>query len=244
MVYGQHLMSNRCWISTIALKCHNALMLDPRTKLILTFIFTVMVAVTAGIFTLAGQWAILAILIIGLRKTREYLHWLRLVVPMAVFFGGVTWWAAGIMAGCFAALKLLTLTSVFFIFFAVTSPEDMANSLVKVGLPYTAAFVFSTAMQFVPVIGRKARDILDAQRARGIPMAPGWAALRHYPAFLIPLLIQSFQLAEELAEAMEARGFSRKGRTFLKEYRLRPLDWAIIVVGLCLLIVLLIFKNR
>ena len=219
-------------------------MLDPRTKLILTFIFTVLVAFTSGILALASQWAVLVILIIGLRKTWDYLRWLRLVVPMAVFFGGVTWWAAGSQAGCLAALKLLTLTSVFFVFFAVTSPQDMANSLVKVGLPYTAAFVFSTAMQFVPVIGRKARNILDAQKARGIPMAPGWAALRHYPAFLIPLLIQSFQLAEELAEAMEARGFSRKGRTFLKAYRLRPLDWVIIAAGLCLLMVLPLFRYR
>ena len=165
-------------------------MLDPRTKLILTFIFTVLVAFTSGILALASQWAVLVILIIGLRKTWDYLRWLRLVVPMAVFFGGVTWWAAGSQAGCLAALKLLTLTSVFFVFFAVTSPQDMANSLVKVGLPYTAAFVFSPSMPLVPVIGRKARNILDAQKARGIPMAPGWAAQRQYPAVLLPLVIK------------------------------------------------------
>lgn len=211
-------------------------MLDPRTKLILTLMFSAMVAVTSEWFILTGQWGFLVILIFSQKKIRDYLRWLRLVLPMALFFGGVTWWAAGIEAGYLAALKLLTLTSVFFIFFAVTSPEDMANALVKVGLPYTAAFVFATAMQFVPVIGRKAKDILDAQRARGIPMAPGWRALRHYPAFFVPLLIQSFQLAEDLAEAMEARGFGRKGRTFLKTYRLRSLDWIMIFVGLSFLI--------
>lgn len=220
-----------CQIIRLAIMS-DLIMLDPRTKLILTILFAVMVAISTRPVIMAAQWIFLAIWIVGLKKTRDYVRWLRLVIPMAVFFGGITWWAAGWAAGWFAALKLLTLTSVFFIFFAVTSPEDMANSLIKVGLPYTGAFVFSTAMQFVPVIGRKAKDIIDAQRARGIPMTPGWAALRNYPAFLVPLLIQSFNLAEELAEAMEARGFSRKGRTFLNEYRLRCLDWVIIVASL------------
>ena len=212
---------------------------DPRTKLILTFLYTLFVGVTSAFFWLVGQWAILVLLIVGQKKMRVYLRWLRLVAPMALFFGGVTWWAAGAAAGGLAALKLLTLTTIFFLFFAVTSPEDMANSLVKVGLPFTVAFVFSTAMQFVPVIGRKARDILDAQRARGISMTPGWATLRHYPAFLVPLLIQSFQLAEELAEAMEARGFNRKGRTFLKAYHLQSHDWAVIVAGVLFIAVFL-----
>jgi energy-coupling factor transport system permease protein len=56
-------------------------------------------------------------------------------------------------------------------------------------------------------------------------MKPGWAAVRHYPAFLAPLLIQAFQLAEELAEVMEARGFGRSGRTFSRSYKLKPRDW-------------------
>jgi energy-coupling factor transport system permease protein len=117
------------------------------------------------------------------------------------------------------------LTTVFFLFFETTAPEDLANSLVAAGLPFAAAFVFSAAMQFVPVIGRKARRVVEAQRSRGIPLEPGRAALRHWPAFLAPLLIQAFTLADELAEAMEARGFSRPGRTFYRDYRLGPVDW-------------------
>ena len=62
-------------------------------------------------------------------------------------------------------------------------------------------------------------------------MEPGWSALRHYPAFFLPLLLQSFQLAEELAEAMEARGFGRPGRTFLSEYRLGPADWVVLAAS-------------
>ena len=110
------------------------------------------------------------------------------------------------------------------------------------GLPYTVAFVMTAALQFVPIIGRKAKAVLDAQRSRGIPLEPGWSALRHYPAFLGPLLIQSFQLAEELAEAMEARGFGNPQRSFIRDYRLKNRDWFAMVAGLLALLIFMVWQ--
>jgi len=192
---------------------------------------------------LTVEWGALILLIISMAQGKAYLRWLRLVVPMSLFFGAITWWSINLEAGTVAALKLLTLTTVFFVFFSTTLPEDLGNALVEWGLPYTVAFVLSTSLQFVPVISRKAKNVLDAQRTRGIPVEPGWSALRHYPAFFIPLLIQAFQLAEELAEAMESRGFGRPGRTFLKEYRMGYRDWTALGVGFLTLIALMSWQQ-
>lgn len=211
-------------------------LLDPRTKLILTGLYAVWAVSIDRILWLTVNYGLLLLIIIAIGKTRAYARWLRLVIPMSLFFGAVIWWSIDVHAAVFAALKLLVLTSVFFAFFTTTAPEDMANSLVKIGLPYAIAFVMSTSLQFVPMMGRKVKNVLDAQRARGIPLEPGWAALRHYPAFLGPVLIQAFQFAEDLAEAMEARGFGRPGRTFLKEYRMRGIDWILISLGATILI--------
>jgi energy-coupling factor transport system permease protein len=41
------------------------------------------------------------------------------------------------------------------------------------------------------------------------------------------LLIQAFKLADELAEAMEARGFGSPGRRFRHEPRFRWMDWMV-----------------
>jgi energy-coupling factor transport system permease protein len=183
------------------------------------------------------EWGLLVLFVIWIGRLGAYLKWLRLVVPMALFFGAVTWWSADLISGFKAALNLLILVSVFFVFFNLTSPEDLGNALIKTGLPHRVAFVFSTSMQFVPIIARKAGNVLDAQRARGIPLEAGWKAMRLYLALLGPLLIQSFQLAEELAEAMEARGFGRSGRTFLKDYRLKAVDWLAIGGGGVLMVV-------
>jgi energy-coupling factor transport system permease protein len=40
---------------------------------------------------------------------------------------------------------------------------------------------------------------------------------------------------------MEARGFGRPGRTFLKEYRLRKKDWLALAGGLLILIACLLW---
>lgn len=217
-------------------------MFDPRTKLIFALIYAVLVVVSIRVTGLAAEWGVLFLFIVCTRHTKAYLRWLRLVVPMSLFFGAVTWWSANSEAGVVAAFKLLSLTTVFFAFFSTTAPEDLGNALVKSGLPFSVAFVLSTSLQFVPVIGRKAKNVLDSQRSRGIPVEPGISALRNYPAFLSPLLIQAFQLAEELAEAMEARGFGRSGRTCLKDYRLGVTDWMGMAAGITILTLYLWFK--
>jgi energy-coupling factor transport system permease protein len=209
--------------------------LDPRTKLTIAIFYAVFVVASGFLLELAAAWGILVLFIIWVRKGREYLVWLRLVVPMSLFFGAVTWWSANMTLGAVAAIKLLALTTVFFVFFSTTTPEDLGNAMIKIGVPYAIAFVLSTSLQFVPIIGRKAKNVMDAQRARGISLRPGWSALRHYPALLVPLLIQAFQLAEELAEAMESRGFGRPGRTFLHDYRLNIIDWLTMTIGFFLM---------
>ena len=218
-------------------------MFDPRTKLVLSLFYVILVVISSRFSSLVVEWGALILFIVSTSNGKAYLRWLRLVVPMSLFFGAVTWWSVNGEAGAVAALKLMAMTTVFFAFFSTTLPEDLGNALVKSGMPYAAAFVLSTSMQFVPVISRKAKNVLDAQRTRGIPVEPGWSALRHYPAFFVPLLIQAFQLAEELAESMESRGFGRPGRTFLKDYRLGAQDWLVLGVGFLILTALCLWQR-
>jgi energy-coupling factor transport system permease protein len=205
-----------------------SLNLDPRTKLVLTGLYVVLVTTSHRLEWLLAELGLLWLLILIVAEGRNYLRWLRLVAVMTISWFAIAWWAFDLPTAVMTSLRLLTLTSIFFLFFRTTAPEDLGNALVKVGLPYTFAFVLSTSLQFVPVISRKAQNVVDAQRSRGIPLEPGLPALRHYPALLAPLLIQAFQLADELAEAMEARGFGRPGRTFWRDYRLGALDWLVL----------------
>lgn len=205
--------------------------LDPRTHFALALLAAIMVMAAASPATLAVLFIPILILIRWMETFGRFWRWLRWVLPMAVFFGLVTGWAFTAEAGILAGSKLLGLTCIGHLFFLSTTPEDMANALVKAGMPYAVAFVVSAGMQFVAVLARKAREVMEAQQARGIPITGGWRAVRHTPAFFTPLLVQAFQLAEELAEAMEARGFGRQGRSFYAQYRLLLKDWIAFAIG-------------
>jgi energy-coupling factor transport system permease protein len=206
--------------------------LDPRSKLTATITVTVILMVL-------HQWTSLLIvmtLLIGavflFHLGRSWLVLLKSLGFAVVSFFVIAWVAFDLITGFIAGLRLLTLGTVFFLFFQTTSPEALLNALVKMGVPHTFAFVLTASMQFIPVLVRRAVCIRDAQRARGIPLDTRLGLIRHLPALAGPLLIQAFKLADELAEAMEARGFGAPGRRFRNEPEFTWIDWRVVGVSI------------
>lgn len=216
--------------------------LDPRSKLI------ALLAVTCTLMTF-HRWFELAIALGILLMVTLLLHlglaWLGLLKGLGfatfTFFiiAGLTF---DLVTAILAALRLLTIGTVFFLFFQTTSPEALSNALIKMGAPYPFVFVLTASMQFVHVLTRRVISIRDAQRARGIPVEGGLRAFRYFPALAGPLLIQAFQLADQLAEAMEARGFGAPGRRFRYEPHLTLLDWAIIIASVAAVVIVILIK--
>ncbi len=208
------------------------LSLDPRSKLIAS-------AVAVCFLILFNRWIELSValgflmgtaLLLGLG--REWTNLLRGLSFAAFTFFVIAWFAFDFLTATVAALRLLTIGAVSFLFFQTTSPEDLSNALIKMGVPYPLAFVLTASMQFVHVLLRRVANILDAQRARGIRIEGGFGTLLHLSALAGPLLVQSFQLADQVAEAMEARGFGAPGRRFRHEPCLTRLDWAVVISSL------------
>ena len=71
------------------------------------------------------------------------------------------------------------------------------------------ALMLSIALRFVPTLMDVTEKIMNAQRARGIDFGEGniYQQMKSIVPLLIPLLFSSFNRAEELATAMEARGY-------------------------------------
>ncbi len=191
-------------------------------------------------FELAIAFGILLMVTLLLHLGLAWLGLLKGLGFAAFTFFIIAGLAFDLVTAIMAALRLLTIGTVFFLFFQTTSPEALSNALIKMGAPYPFAFVLTASMQFVHVLIRRVISIRDAQRARGIPVEGGLRAFRYFPALAGPLLIQAFQLADELAEAMEARGFGAPGRRFRYEPHLRLLDWAIIAVSIAAAVIVIL----
>jgi energy-coupling factor transport system permease protein len=180
--------------------------------------------------------AILVVVVLLLHLGFPWLNFLKGLGFAAFTFFIIAWLAFDLSTAFVSGLRLLAIGTVFFLFFQTTSPEALSNALLKMGVPYPFAFVLSASMQFVPVLVRRLGNIRDAQRARGIPIEGGLNLLIHLPALAGPLLIQAFKFADELAEAMEARGFGIPGRRFRHEPRFRWMDWMVVVISVIVLV--------
>ena len=205
--------------------------LDPRTKLVLAVAYAAILMITAQLELLLAGLILEMLLIMALGLLRLWLRTLRLTLVMAAIVFVISFLSFDPMTALATCIRLLTIVTSFFIFFQTTAPEDLANVLVKMGLPYAFAFILITAMQFVPIIQRRLAEVRDAQRARGIRLEGDLASLPNYPALLVPLLISSFQLADQLAEAMESRGFGSPHRTLAVVYRLQWQDYGLLLLA-------------
>ncbi len=209
-------------------------MLDPRAKLALTLSGAVVLFIVEDWRALLGMVILLAFLLMALGLGLRWLRSLAALSLMAIVVLAVSWLSLGWAMAALVALRLVALVTLFFAFFQVTEPEDLGWALTRVGVPETFAFILAGAMRFVPVLSRKLADIRDAQQARGIDLRLGLRNWSNYAALLAPLLLQSFLLADQLALAMEARGFSCQGRSSYRQYRMAWWDHLAVVLALLL----------
>lgn len=168
--------------------------------------------------------------------SRKWMHSLRFLCPMVglVFF--IAFFSFNIRVALVVSVRLFNLLTVSFIFFRTVSPEEMGDALRKVGVPYNFTFMLTTAMRYVPLIGQKIRHIIDAQSSRGIDLRPRLRNVVNFMALLMPLLTQAFILSDDLALAMESRGFGQKERSSRKQYRLTFWEYGLMVTSLTLLL--------
>jgi len=240
--------------------------LDPRAKILATAVFVVgllLIDSTVGLLFVAA--ALVALMAVSRIPARTFLRLLRpvlfivaLTVLFQAFFSreGVTlleWGflevhSGGLRLGFFLALRILLLVSSAGLLTATTAPvaltdgiEDLLSPLKRVRFPaHEVAMMMTIALRFIPTLGEEAEKIKGAQAARGADFSEG-GPLRRARSFLpvlIPLTVGAFRRADELADAMESRGYrGGEGRTRYRELRFRVSDALALALTLFLLLV-------
>ncbi|GAA0323575.1 energy-coupling factor transporter transmembrane protein EcfT [Bacillus carboniphilus] len=142
-------------------------------------------------------------------------------------WGWIKIYEGGIRQGVFISLRFVYLIFVTSLLTLTTPPitltdgiESLLNPFKKVKLPvHELALMMSISLRFIPTLMEETEKIMKAQTARGVDFSTGpiKERIKAIVPLLIPLFVSSFKRAEELALAMEARGY--KGGEGRSKYR-------------------------
>lgn len=153
----------------------------------------------------------------------------------------------GLLTGVFFAVRIVLLVVGTSLLTLTTSPVQLTDGLERVMRPLEAvrfpagevAMMLTIALRFIPTTAQEAEKIVIAQTARGARFDEG-GPIRRARAFvpvLVPLFVNLFRRAEDLALAMESRCYrGGAGRTRLNEARMRGIDWAVLCLGAAALV--------
>ncbi len=236
--------------------------LDPRSKLIFVFIFIAIVflannAVTYGLllgFTLLTVFVSKIRLYFLLNGLKPILFLLVFTFLLHIFFtkeGDLLWkwqfievYEEGLRQGIFISLRFLVLVLMTSILTLTTSPisitdgmEVLLNPFKRFKLPvHELALMMSISLRFIPTLMDETDKIMKAQMARGSDITSGSIKerIKAVVPLLIPLFVSAFKRAEDLAVAMEVRGYrGGEGRT---RYRQLKWDWRDTIIMLLLIV--------
>jgi energy-coupling factor transport system permease protein len=136
---------------------------------------------------------------------------------------------ASILFGLGKGMKLAELLAASILFLSTTTIEEFSTSLVSLRVPYRVAFAMSLAFRLVPLFMDSAITVVQAQSLRGYDFNQGnvFERMRRYVPAVIPVFMGALRRVNNMAMALEARGFGMGKRpTSLNEYRARFSDIA------------------
>ena len=135
----------------------------------------------------------------------------------------------GLVTAASMAVRLIYLIIGSSVMTLTTTPNNLTDGLEKALRPlnkihvpvHEISMMMSIALRFIPILLEETDKIMKAQTARGADFESGGLIqkAKNMVPLLVPLFISAFRRANDLAMAMEARGYhGGEGRT-----KMRPL---------------------
>lgn len=244
--------------------------LDPRTKIIFTLVYIIMLFVIDNVWGYLLAFAMLIVMLstskIPIRYVFKGLKGIIFIILLTVILncfmtpGDVIWsWGfmqitkQGLSTAVMMAIRLVFLVIGTSLMTLTTSPIDLTDGMESCMryVPFVRryahelAMMMSIALRFIPTLMDETQKIMKAQKARGAQLDTGNIIQRAKALIpiLVPLFVSAFRRADELAIAMEARCYrGGEGRTRLNALSYQKRDFIVYGV-MAAMIGLMIFSK-
>jgi energy-coupling factor transporter transmembrane protein EcfT len=163
------------------------------------------------------------------------------VGPFTTYYQSLRWTVA-------SYIRILAMLFATILYFSTNPERDILVGLRTLRLPFFASYVIGLSIRAAGMFMEDFRVIREAEQARGLDSSSLRVRdrARLYGMYLVPLFTIALRRAEEISNALFARGYTVSGRVlgggkrqdYIRgHYQLRPLDFAIIAALLALLLV-------
>ncbi|WP_305180486.1 energy-coupling factor transporter transmembrane component T family protein, partial [Faecalibaculum rodentium] len=229
--------------------------MDPRAKILIMLLLMIAIFIPAGfwgyLLIFAFIWIALKLskLTIGfaLRSMKPMLFMMVFLLVINVFaiktgvplvqWGWFSIYSDAISQTVYIIVRLLLMVIITTILTATTKPLDLTLGIEKllkpfevIGVPaHIIAMMISIALRFIPTLIEETQRIMNAQASRGVDLENGTLKekIMAVLALIVPLFVSAFDRADQLANAMEARGYDpQRERTRYKVLQMTGIDYA------------------
>ena len=223
--------------------------LDPRVKLLGTLVFIISLFTFSSISAYAlATVAVLTVVAVSRVPLRYILKGLKPIFNLFMTPGTAVLqiWKLkmteeGIRFAIHMAVRLTYLIIGSSILTFTTTPNSLTDGLEsglgwmnRLHVPvHEIAMMMSIALRFIPILMDETDKIMRAQEARGADFQSGgvFHRVKAMVPLLVPLFVSAFRRANDLALAMEARGYhGGAGRTKMKPLVYHRKDWIAFLV--------------
>jgi energy-coupling factor transport system permease protein len=182
----------------------------PLPKLLMMVLTLVAATAVKTIAFLAGLICFEVFLVLWVMPSKQAKNILAGMAVCGLFVGAVQYFYLSFPEVLLIVLRMFAMALIFPPLLATMRMRDLRDTLVhRLRVPGDYAFMFTTALRYVPDLLADAKYIMDAQSCRGCDFEHGtpWQRIGRYMAVLAPLVMHGLNRAETLAMSMELRGY-------------------------------------
>ncbi|MBF0746406.1 energy-coupling factor transporter transmembrane protein EcfT [Gemella sp. 19428wG2_WT2a] len=243
--------------------------LDPRSKLFFSTLYLIVTFLSKSIIEFLILFLLLLIAIYLSRTSWTYiLSSLKLILFLMVFtaivhlifnqegnvvftVGRYNLYSNALQSIVLVFVRFFLVVAMMTILTVTTSPNSITYAIEKafdflnrLGLNVsTFALLMSISLRFIPTIAEETNRIIKAQTSRGARFNKGGfiSKAKAFVPILIPIFVSTLKRADELATAMEVRGYDPdRSRTRYKQLRYKKWDYLVylIIVSVSIFIIL------